>query len=100
MTARNRSSGSHRKSRYLPDSIFLYLLRPSLSSAEPILSAGHGSYVFNASRLSETIENHSNTALVGQTFSVTAVLSKDGNAFEQEVDLGKYILRERWVRIE
>jgi hypothetical protein len=73
---------------------------PSLSSAEPILSAGHGSYVFNAGRLSETIENHSNTALVGQTFSVIVVLSDDGNAFQQEVDLGKYILRERWVRIE
>ena len=73
---------------------------PSLSSAEPILSAGHGSYVFNAGRLSETIVNHSNAALVGQTFSVTVVLSSDGNAFEQEVDLGKYILRERWVRIE
>ena len=73
---------------------------PSLSSAGPILSAGHGSYVFNAGRLSETIENHSNTALVGQTFSVTVVLSDDGHAFQQEVDLGKYILRERWVRIE
>jgi hypothetical protein len=73
---------------------------PSLGAAEPQLSVGHGRYTLNNGTLSETIINHSNAALIGQTFSVTVELSEDGNTFEQVVDLGKYVLEERWVRLE
>ena len=73
---------------------------PGLGTAEPLLSVGHGSYTLNNGTLSETITNHSNAALIGQTFSVTVELSEDGNTFEQVVDLGKYVLEERWVRLE
>ncbi len=73
---------------------------PNLGTAEPLLSTGHGTYILNNGKLSETIENHTNPALVGETFNVTVELSEDGNAFEQTVDLGKYLLKERWVRIE
>ena len=73
---------------------------PGLGTAEPQLSVGHGRYTLNNGTLSETIINHSNAALIGQTFSVTVELSEDGNTFEQVVDLGKYVLEERWVRLE
>ena len=73
---------------------------PNLGTPEPQLSAGHGTYVLSNGTLSETIINHSNADLIGQTFSVTIEISSDGDAFEQEVDLGKYLLRERWVRAE
>lgn len=73
---------------------------PNLGTPEPLLSAGHGTYVLSSGTLSETIINHSNTGLIGQTFSVTIEVSSDGDTFEQEVDLGKYLLRERWVRVE
>ena len=73
---------------------------PNLGTPEPLLSAGHGTYTLNNGALSETIVNHSNAALVGETFSVTIELSEDGNTFQQVVDLGKYVLEERWVRVE
>jgi len=73
---------------------------PNLGTAEPLLSAGHGTYTLNNGKLSETIENHTNPALIGETFNVTVELSDDGTTFEQAVDLGKYLLKERWVRIE
>ena len=73
---------------------------PNLGTPEPQLSAGHGTYVLSNGTLSETIINHSNADLIGQTFSVTIEISSDGDTFEQEVDLGKYLLRERWVRVE
>ena len=73
---------------------------PNLGTPEPLLSAGHGTYTLNNGTLSETIVNHSNAALVGETFSVTIELSEDGNTFQQVVDLGKYVLEERWVRVE
>ena len=73
---------------------------PNLGTAEPLLSAGHGTYTLNDGTLSETIVNHSNAALIGETFSVTLELSEDGDTFQQVVDLGKYVLEERWVRIE
>ena len=73
---------------------------PNLGTSEPLLSAGHGSYTLSNGTLSETIVNHSNPALVGETFSVTIELSEDGNTFQQVVDLGKYLLEERWVRVE
>ena len=61
---------------------------------------GHGTYTLSNGTLSETIVNHSNAALIGETFSVTVKLNEDGNAFQQIVDLGKYVLEERWVRVE
>ena len=73
---------------------------PNLGTAEPLLSAGHGTYTLNNGTLSETIVNHSNVAVIGETFSVIVELSEDGNTFRQIVDLGKYVLAERWVRVE
>ena len=73
---------------------------PNLGTLKPQLAVGHGTYVFNNATLSETIINHSNAELIGQTFTVTIEISSDGDSFQQEVDLGKYILRERWVRAE
>lgn len=73
---------------------------PSLGTAEPVLAVGHGTYELERETLSETIENHTNAALIGETFSVSIKFSEDGDAFEQEVDLGKYVLIERWVRVE
>ena len=73
---------------------------PNLGTAEPLLSVGHGTYTLNDGTLSETIVNHSNAALIGETFSVSVELSEDGNTFQQVVDLGKYVLEERWVRVE
>ena len=73
---------------------------PNLGTLKPQLAVGHGTYVFSDATLSETIINHSNAELIGQTFTVTIEISSDGDSFQQEVDLGKYILRERWVRAE
>ncbi len=73
---------------------------PNLGTLEPRLSAGHGTYNLSNGTLSETIVNHSNATLIGETFSVTIELSEDGNTFQQVVDLGKYVLEERWVRVE
>ena len=73
---------------------------PNLGTAEPLLSAGHGTYTLNNGTLSETIVNHSNASLIGETFSVTIEFSDDGETFQQIVDLGKYELEERWVRVE
>ena len=67
---------------------------------EPQLAVGHGRYTLSNGTLSETIINHSNSALIGQTFSVAVELSEDGNTLQQVVDLGKYVLEERWVRLE
>ena len=50
--------------------------------------------------VSETIINHSNTALIGQTFSVTVELSEGGNTLEQVVDPANRCWRSRWVRLE
>ena len=80
--------------------VFYTYYDPNLNTDEPYLSVGHGNYTLSEGNLSETIDNHSNGALIGQTFGVSIQLSEDGNTFEQEVDLGKYVLSERWVRIE
>ncbi len=64
------------------------------------LSVGHGTYSYEAGSLTETIENHSNPDLIGETFEVEVSVSADGNSFTQVVDLGKYVLRETWTRIE
>ena len=44
--------------------------------------------------------NHSNPDLIGQIFEVTVSISEFDNSFTQVVDLGKYVLRETWTRIE
>ena len=80
--------------------VFYTYYDPNLGTAEPLLSVGHGTYTLNDGTLSETIVNHSNAALIGETFSVSVELSEDGNTFQQVVDLGKYVLGERWVRVE
>jgi len=80
--------------------VFYTYYDPNLNTDEPYLSVGHGTYTLSGGTLSETIENHSNAALVGQTFAVSIEVSEDGDTFEQVVDLGKYVLRERWGRIE
>ena len=64
------------------------------------LSVGHGTYSYDAESLTETIENHSNPDLIGETFKVEVSVSADGDTFTQVVDLGKYVLRETWTRLE
>ena len=64
------------------------------------LSVGHGTYSYEDGSLTETIENHSSPDLIGQTFEVEVSVSSDGNTFTQVVDLGKYVLRETWARVE
>lgn len=64
------------------------------------LSVGHGTYLYADGILRETIVNHSNPYLIGQIFEVTVSVSEDDNSFTQVVDLGKYVLRETWTRVE
>ena len=79
----------------------IYTYYNPLSDDQPAyLSVGHGTYAYEAGSLSETIENHSNPDLIGETFEVEVSVSADGDAFTQVVDLGKYVLRETWTRVE
>ncbi len=72
-----------------------------VSKQKPLhLSVGHGTYSYADGRLRETIVNHSNPDLIGQIFEVTVSASEDDNSFTQVVDLGKYVLRETWTRVE
>ena len=64
------------------------------------LSVGHGTYSYADGILRETIVNHSNPDLIGQIFEVTVSVREDANSFTQIVDLGKYVLRETWTRVE
>ncbi len=61
---------------------------------------GHGTYSYVDGILIETIVNHSNPDLIGQIFELTVSVSEDDNSFTQVVDLGKYVLRETWTRVE
>ena len=85
---------------FTEEHVFYTYYDPNLVTTEPLLSVGHGTYTLNGGTLSESIVNHSNAALIGETFSVSVELSEDGNMFQQVVDLGKYVLEERWVRVE
>jgi len=69
-------------------------------SGDLSLGVGHGTYQLVGDTLTETISNHSNTDMIGKTFQVNVTVSEDGNSFSQVVDLGKYVLREVWVRAE
>ena len=64
------------------------------------LGVGHGTYQLEGKTLTETITNHSNADMIGKTFQVNVTVSDDGDSFSQVVDLGKYVLREVWVRTE
>jgi len=66
----------------------------------PVLRLGHGTYTFDGTTLVETISNHSNEAVIGEAFSVEVEINAAGTEFTQVVDLGKYVLRETWQRIE
>lgn len=79
--------------------IYTYYIELS-DGQPPYLSVGHGTYSFTDGSLTETIENHSNPELIGETFEVSVSLSADGATFTQVVDLGKYVLRETWTRVE
>ena len=85
---------------FTEEHVFYTYYDPNLGTTEPLLSVGHGTYTLNEGRLSETIVNHSNATFIGETFSVSVELSEDGNTFQQVADLGKYVLEERWVRVE
>jgi len=85
---------------FTEEHVFYTYYDPNQGTTEPLLSVGHGTYTLSEGTLSETIVNHSNAALIGETFSVSVELSEDGNMFQQVVDLGKYVLAERWVRVE
>ena len=69
-------------------------------SGDLSLGVGHGTYQLEGDTLTETISNHSNTDMIGKTFQVNVTVSDDGDSFSQVVDLGKYVLREVWVRTE
>ena len=69
-------------------------------SGGPSLGVGHGTYQLEGNTLTETIANHSNADMIGKTFQVNVTVSDDGDSFSQVVDLGKYVLREVWVRTE
>lgn len=69
-------------------------------SGGPSLGVGHGTYQLEGDTLTETIANHSNADMIGKTFQVNVTVSDDGDSFSQVVDLGKYVLREVWVRTE
>ena len=64
------------------------------------LSVGNGTYSYEDGLLRATIVNHSNPNLIDQSFEVTVSVSEDENSFTQVVDLGKYVLRETWTRVE
>lgn len=66
----------------------------------PVLRLGHGTYTFDGTTLVETISNHSNEVVIGEAFSVKVEINAAGTEFTQVVDLGKYVLRETWQRIE
>ena len=79
----------------------IYTYYYEVSEEQPhYLSVGHGTYSYDAGSLTETIENHSNPDLIGETFKVEVSVSADGDTFTQVVDLGKYVLRETWTRVE
>lgn len=70
------------------------------ASTPPVLRVGHGTYTFDGTNMVETIANHSNEAIIGEAFSVEVEINAAGTEFTQVVDLGKYVLRETWQRIE
>ncbi len=70
------------------------------ASTPPVLRIGHGTYTFDGTNMEETIANHSNEAIIGEAFSVEVEINAAGTEFTQVVDLGKYVLRETWQRIE
>ena len=79
----------------------IYAYYYEVSEQQPhYLSVGHGTYSYADGILRETIVNHSNPDLIGQIFEVTVAVSEDDNSFTQVVDLGKYVLRETWTRVE
>ena len=79
----------------------IYTYYNPLSDDQPAyLSVGHGTYAYENGSLTETIDNHSNPDLIGETFEVEVSISADGDTFTQVVDLGKYVLRETWARVE
>ena len=85
---------------FTEEHFFIRYYDPNLGTVEPLLSSGHGTRTLKDGTLSATVVNHSNTALIGETFSVTVEISEYGNTFQQVVDLGKYVLEEPGVRVE
>ncbi len=79
----------------------IYTYYYEVSEQQPhYLSVGHGTYSYADGILRETIVNHSNPDLIGQIFEVAVSVREDANSFTQIVDLGKYVLRETWTRVE
>ena len=79
----------------------IYTYYYEVSEQQPhYVSVGHGTYSYTDGILRETIVNHSNLDLIGQVFDVTVSVSEDDNSFTQVIDLGKYVLRETWTRVE
>ena len=60
------------------------------------LSVGQGTYVLKDGIVTETITNHSNGALIGQSFSYKPNFMFDKKSFIQEVTFGDDVLFERW----
>ena len=85
---------------FTSDRVFYTYYPAQTDDAPPYLSVGHGTYVYADGSLSEVIDNHSSREIIGQTFEVEVSVSPDGNSFTQIVDLGKYVLKETWARLE
>ena len=60
------------------------------------LCVGQGTYELKDGIVTETITNHSNSALIGQSFSYKPNFMFDKKSFIQEVTFGDDVLFERW----
>ena len=99
MTMKSSLFASLAKSKYLRRRGDIHLLLRGVCAATHYLSVGHGTIVADG-MLRETIVNQSNLEIIGETFEVSVTVSEDDNTVTLVVDLGKYVLRETWRRVE
>ena len=69
------------------------------SNAYNKLSIGQGTYTLVDGVVTETITNHSNKNLIGETFSYKPNFMFDKKSFVQEVNFGEDALFERWANV-
>ena len=62
------------------------------------LGVGHGEYIMDKGLVSETITNHSNLDLIGQSFSYEPNFMGDKKSFIQTIDFNGNELFERWKK--
>ena len=61
------------------------------------LSIGQGTYTLTDGIVTETITNHSNKNLIGESFTYKPNFMFDKKSFVQEVNFGEDVLFERWA---